>query len=368
MNFDYDSQLNGFIGKAIRCLDNFQEDFKDEETLNNYFSILSRIFNLLDDDNIKFKEESSQRIQCKYRDSIYKCKSEEKNIKNIRKCFTMFLLKNSLVWKDKIDTDDTIFEKMDKYIVEGTFNEYSKKIPMYYKNLMKNETQSKFEEMVDLIQRELTSYHTKLVYCKKITDFLNEEFAKDGVILTHTNFLCQYLNTAISEMILVSTKLFADTNTNKNINFGFYYLKDFIAKNCNKNVEVRALLGGELRNMIKEGKDKCIELVKIRNALIAHYDIEKVNEVKNIKVSYEKLSELYELSVKILQKLSLYRFDRLSCTYTELISLHGFKSVVCQNYWTNNSNLDIDIYFSALRKYFITDLMETTEKINNEKK
>lgn len=366
MNFDYDMQLNTFIDEAIGSLDNFQEDFKEEKTLNNYFVLLSRIFNLLDNTNIKFEKEVYQKIQYNYKKARYKNDSEETNIKWCRKTITHFLLTNSLVWKDKLDKDDTIWESMDKYIVEGTFNEYSQKIPIYYKNFMPNESQSKFEEMVDLIRNELISYHTKLIYCKKIIGFLNGEFTKEEGIVTQTIFLHQYLNTAVSEMILVSTKLFATANTKKNVNFGFDYLKDYIAKNCHNNSEVRVFLGGQLRNMIGEGKKKCTELVKIRNSLIAHYDIEKVNETKNIKVSYEELNELYELSVEILQKLSFYRFDRLSCIYPELIKAQGFKSAVCQNPFSNSSILDIDNYFAVLRKYFLPDLTKATEKNNIE--
>ncbi|WP_373181279.1 AbiU2 domain-containing protein [Clostridium butyricum] len=368
MTINYDMQLNSYMNEAMKILNNFQEDFKDEKTLNNYFLLLSRIFNLLDNANIKFEKEVFQKIQHEYRDVRDKNDSEEINIKWRRKSFTRFLLRNSLIWKDKLDKDNDVWSSMDKYIAEGTLNEYSKNIPMYYKNFMSNESQSKFEEMVDLIRNELISYHTKLVYCKRIIDFLNEEFAKDGVILTQTNFLNQYLNTAASEMILVSTKLFATANTKKNLNFGFDYLKDYIAKNCNNNSQVRLFLGGELRNMIGEGRKKCTELVKIRNSLIAHYDIEKVKETKNIKVSYEELNELYELSVKILQKLSFYRFDRSSCIPTELIKIQGFKSAVCQNPWSNGSNLDIDDYFAVLRKYFLPELMKATEEIKNKQK
>jgi len=54
MNIDYDIQLNVFIDEAIESLDNFQEDFKDEKILNNYFLLLSKIFNLLDNTNVKF--------------------------------------------------------------------------------------------------------------------------------------------------------------------------------------------------------------------------------------------------------------------------------------------------------------------------
>jgi hypothetical protein len=365
MNTEYDKQLSILINEAIECIDNFYEDFKDDKKLNDYFLLLDRIFSLLDNENIKFEIENFQKIKHHYGNNEDKNDSEEERIKWRRKSFTRFLLKNSLIWKEKINEDDMVWERMDAYIVEGTMREYSEKIPMYYKNFMPIEIHSKFEEMVDLVRYELISYHTKLIYCKKIIDFLNEEFAQDGVILTQTNFLHQYLNTAASEMILVSTKLFATAKINAN--FGFDYLKDYIAKNCNNNPELRGILGGELRGLISKGKKKCKELVIVRNSLIAHYDIEKVTEAKNIRVSYEELNELYEISVEILQMLSFYRFERLSCIFPELIKAQTFKVAVCQNPWSNSLNLDIDNYFAVLRKNFLPNLIKAAEEINKKK-
>lgn len=365
MNTEYDLQLNTLLNEAFEHLDNFFEDFKDEKKLNYYFLLLSRIFDLLDTENVKFENESFQKIQDQYMKDIDKEKSdsEENKVKWRRKSFTRILLINSKKWKDKISKDDTVWEKIDECIVTGTMREYSGKIPMYYKNFMPNESQSIFEEMVDLVRNELISFHTKLVYCKKIIDFLNKEFAMDGVILTQTIFLNQYLNTAASEMILVSTKLFSTAKINAN--FGFDYLKDFIAKNCKNNPDVRRVLGGELRGLIIDGKAKCKELVRVRNSIIAHYDIEKVSEVKNIKVSYEELNELYETSVKILQILSFYRFERLSCIYPEIIRARTFKVAVCQNPWSSSGNLDIDNYFAILRKSFLSNLIKASDEINN---
>lgn len=359
-----DKKLYDIIEAGIDAVENFRVDFEDDKKLQRFLEILDAFFSLIDNPENKFEYNQSLAIQKRFESK--KEVVTERDLTWRRKGSAMFFLNNSM-WKDKMETDEEIWSDMDRFLTEGTMNEYSKKIPLYYKNFMPNDKHSRFEEMVDLIRDELISYHTKLVYCKKILDFLNDEFSEQGVFPAQTNFLYQYLNTASSEMILVSTKLFSTANTKKSVNFGFDYLKSYISQNSNNNNEVKAILGGELRNMINEGKKKCPKLIELRNSLIAHYDIEKVSETKKIKISYEELNEIYELSVIILQKLSFYRFDRLSCIYPELIRIHGFKHIVCQRFGINNKHLDIDDYFSMLRKSFLPELIKMTEELNSKK-
>lgn len=319
---------------------------------------MNDIFNILDNPEVIFASESFQKIQQHYKDDAEN-NSEEEHIKWRRKGFTRLLMKNSLVWKDKLEEDDTVWEAMDRYIVEGTMDEYSSKIPLYYKNFMPIESHSEFEEIVDLIRNELILYHTNLIYSKKIIDFLDNEFAKDGAFPTQILFLRQYLNVATSEMILVSTKLFSPTNTQKNISTGFPYLKNYVAKNCGENSGVKGVLGSEIRTLLKDGSKKCETLVKVRNALIAHYDIKKISEIRDIRINYDELKELYQLSVLILQKLSFYRFERMSCIYPNLIRCQGFEKAICQNPWMGCTRLDIDDYFSVLRQSFVSNLINT---------
>lgn len=364
MDNQCDAQLNQLLITAINSLDNFMENFHNSIFISDYFLVLDDIFNMLDTPGIKFASESFQKVQQHYKDNAEE-DSEEEHIKWRRKGFTWFLLRNSPVWGDKLEEDDTIWEAMDRYIVEGTMNEYNSKMPLYYKNFMPTEKQSEFESIVDLIRNELISYHMNLTYSKKIIDFLDNEFSKDGAFPTQIIFLRQYLKVATSEMILVSTKLFSPTNTQKNISTGFQYLKNYIAKNCGENSDVKNILGKEIRALLKDGTKKCETLVKLRNALIAHYDINKIGEIKDFCINYNELKELYELSVTILQKLSFYRFERMSCVYPNLIRCQGFEKAVCQNPWMSCARLDIDDYFSMLRQFFTPNLMKKSEILDN---
>lgn len=359
-----DRKLYEIIQKGIEVVENFRTDFKDAVKLQTFLELIDRFFELIDSPEMKFECDECINIQ-----KHYKRKREEMTERDIawrRKMPAQLFLHNSS-WKDKMEEDEEIWADMDRFLTEGTMEEYNKKNPMYYKNFMPDEAQGKYESMLDLIRAELVSYSTKLMYCKKIISFLEEEFTEKGVILLHTRFLNTFLNTAASEMILVAMKLFATTNTQKNENFGFYQLKDYISKNCNGNKDVRAYLGNkELKDEMKKGQEKCRELKIIRDALIAHYDISRVQEAKETRVSIEDLEEWYNLSVKILEKLSFYKFHRQDCAYAMMISFHGFENTVCQNIYNSMPKADLDEYLDVLRMYFV-DNLKLKEDNNDEK-
>ena len=158
-------------------------------------------------------------------------------------------------------------------------------------------------------------------------------------------------------MILVSMKLFATTNTQKNENFGFYQLKDYIAKNCDGNIDARSYLDNkELKDEMKKGQEKCREFKIIRDALISHYDISRVQEARKTKVSVKDLEEWFNLSFGILEKLSFYKFHRQDCAYAMMISMHGFEKTVCQNVYNSMCKTDLDEYLDVLREFFIDKL------------
>lgn len=46
-------------------------------------------------------------------------------------------------------------------------------------------------------KNELELYDTNLVYCKKIIDFITNEFNEKGIYITHTIFLNNYLKTQL---------------------------------------------------------------------------------------------------------------------------------------------------------------------------
>lgn len=349
-----DRKLYEMIQKGSELVENFRTDFKDAFILQAFLEHIDKIFELIDNPETKFECDKCIKLQNCYRRE--KEEITERDTLRRRKMLAKLFLENS-AWKDKMEEDEEIWTDMDRFLIEGTMDEYNKKNSMYYKNFMADEAQGKYESMLELIRTELVSYSTKLMYCKKIISFLEKEFPEKGVILLHTHFLNEFLNTAVSEMILVAMKLFATTNTSKNENFGFYQLKDYISKNCNGNKDVRAYLGNkELKKEMKKGQEKCLELKIIRDALIAHYDISRIQEARETRVSFEDLEEWYNLSVKILEKLSFYKFHRQDCVYARMINIHGFEKTVCQNIYNSFSKTDLDEYLDVLRMFFIDKL------------
>lgn len=347
-----DAKLNELIQQGCLLIKNFRIDFKNPQKLQAFLEHLDIFFKLIDDQTIIFEYDIFRDIQKTYmvRNTIL----TECDIIKRRKRLAGFFLYNSS-WKDKMEKDEGIWADMDQFLTEETMREYSKKNPMYYKNFMPEEAQNKYEQMLDLIRAELISYSTKLMYCKKILQFFEEESTKDFSFPLSYCFLNTFFNTAISEMVLVAMKLFSTTNTQKNENFGFYQLKDYIAKNCAKNQTIHSSLGDtELKTNMNDGKNKCSKLKILRDALIAHYDISRVEEAKNTKVSIEDLEELYNLSVKILEKLSFFKFHRQNSAYAMMIETHGFKKAVCQTIFNNENMLqtDLDVYLDVLKNNF----------------
>ena len=105
-------------------------------------------------------------------------------------------------------------------------------------------------------------------------------------------------------------KFFLDNpDIEKKKNCGIQYLKLFVEKNL-KNDE-KAVIQEKLkdvRNKIKEGKKIAKKIQSMRNSLIAHYDIEKIEYVKQIRMNIEEFETIFNLSCEILELLSLYYF------------------------------------------------------------
>lgn len=347
-----DAKLSELFQQGCLLIKNFRTDFKNPQKLQVFLEHLDIFFELIDDQTIIFEYDIFRNIQKSY--MVKNAALPECDVITRRKRLAGFFLYNS-PWKDKMEEDQGIWSDMDQFLTEGTMREYSKKNPMYYKNFMPEEAQNKYEQMLDLIRAELVSYSTKLMYCKKILHFFEEESTKEFSFPLSYCFLNTFFNTAISEMILVAMKLFSTTNTQKNENFGFYQLKDYIAKNCDGNANIHSSLDNtELKTNMNDGKKKCSKLKILRDALIAHYDISRVEEAKNTKVSIEDLEELYNLSTTILEKLSFFKFHRQDSAYAMMIETHGFKKAVCQTIFNNENMLqtDLDVYLDMLKNNF----------------
>lgn len=87
-----------------------------------------------------------------------------------------------------------------------------------------------------MIRNELKIYDMNLVYCKKIIDFLTNEFEKKGIYITQTIFLRNYLNNTVDSMILAICKMFLNApDTGKKKNCGISYLQSYIGKNLSRD-------------------------------------------------------------------------------------------------------------------------------------
>ena len=242
---------------------------------------------------------------------------------------------------------DGIWADMDKYITIGTINQFSKKIPDYYKNFMSDDDQKKFEEMLDFIRNELVLYSVNLAYIKKIVTAL-DEYREKGVFPTQTIFLNHYLSIAALDMVSVSSKLFSVTN-GENC-FGFAYLKNWLNKNYHSVPEVLSVINDKkTKSLMIRGENYRVKFEEIRNHYLAHYDPSKLNAIEKFKTTQEELQEIFDLCIDVLERLSFKYFDR-QLPYGMLIKLHGF-SHICQNPWVSQTKrCDLDDFLDCLKK------------------
>lgn len=248
-----------------------------------------------------------------------------------------------------------VVEKVEDYYFDNLRNVQKG----YYKKLFDERYYGEYENILCLIRNELKLYDMNLIYCRKIVDFLTNEFEEKGVYITQTIFLKNYLNNAVDSMILTICKMFLDNpDTGKKKNCGMKYLQSYIGTNL-KNDD-REAVHEELRkasDKIKAVTKIAVKLKDLRNSLIAHFDIEEIETVKQIKMGIEEFESVFELSCEILELLSMKYFLYENRFSYEMINIHGFKSFVCQNPLLHNPNpmarTDLDIFFDILRKDFI---------------
>ena len=167
------------------------------------------------------------------------------------------------------------------------------------------------------------------------------------------------VDNTVDSMILAICKMFLNApDTGKKKNCGISYLQSYIGKNLSR--DNREIVQEKLRDAgdkIKKVKKIADKLESLRNSLIAHFDIKKIESVKEIKMGIEEFESVFDLSCEILELLSMKYFLYENKFSHEMIDIHGFKSFVCQNPLLHNPNpmgkTDLDIYFDALRKDFV---------------
>lgn len=259
-----------------------------------------------------------------------------------------------------------MFYDVQKIIAEGL------KSPYYYKNILLEEYHAEFEKILKSIQHDLKLFHKNLIYTKKIFDFINVEFKNEGIFPQELIFLQLFITNTVDSMILTTYKLALDNaNIQTKKNGGLSYLKSLIntkmlndkvtKENSHKKLKEVKPLFKKYESLSKEGK-----IDVLRNSKIAHYDIGKQEELKQIRVNLETLQKIYNVSVQIFEILSLKYFEYNSTFDYMMIESNSFEKFICQNAMMNNPNphaqLDIDNYFMYLRQKFISQLSNTSFK------
>lgn len=362
-------ELNKLINIGIKKIENFQVDFKAKYKIEDYIFLIDCIifrFGIL---NGEFENKELQHFKGEINEKKQCAEDEEEKVSYIRGVISEMIMTysqkfNNMSFEDGEQYISNLSELQD-YLEEETQQEYTESISTYYKNVLKEEAIEEFENMTELIKNELINYETNIVYCEKIINFITEEFSENGVFPMDLIFIKQFVYNATAQMILSTTKLYHDKpNMTAKRNFGFTYLRTFIRKNI---IDINNL-GQEINSMLASFEQLKKEVIKIsehmqsiRDSLIAHYDIdmEKIEEIKKIKIELETFKLVYKNSVKIFETLSLYRYHRDS-RYIRMIKKNGFEKTVCTNMLIHNPNLmarlDIENYLDLLRKNFRNNL------------
>ena len=342
--------------------------------LNNFFDSLENwsVEKYIDQckDLVQCLEESSEeeiknlKLACVCNSDLLYMKAEfsEKNNEEQIVCFTK-LVYHSYAIKEKVLGKEDLYAEQANRIIKMVRDYYCDNLIYrqedYYKNLFEEKYYEEYESILCLIRNELKIYDMNLVYCKKVIDFLTNEFKDKGIYITQTIFLRNYLNNTVDSMILAICKMFLDSpDISKKKNCGIRYLKLYIETNLsgdNRDVVRKQLR--EASDKIKKVKKIAGKLENLRNSLIAHFDINKIESVKEIKMGIEEFESVFDLSCEILELLSMkYFLYENKCSYN-MIKIHGFKSFVCQKALLHNPNpmgkTDLDIFFDTLRKYFL---------------
>lgn len=261
-------------------------------------------------------------------------------------------------WAEKANAID---EHIENYFLEQKI--YS--TITHYKNLLVEEEQSEFENILELLSNQLKRYDTNLYHCQKILEFF-EKYYPDKIFPADTFFLNNYLGNTVDLMILTITKLYLDAcDINKRKNCGMKYLQSFIGIKVSDKSNIKDILK-DASVKIKDVVAIAKKLEPVRDKLIAHFDISEMETAQNIKMHIDEFIRIYELSCEILELMSLGYFEYKDVFSQKMIQSNGFKFFICQNPWCHNPNpyyeSDLDKYLKMIKANF-----NSCMKLNNEK-
>lgn len=361
---ELDKILYQIFNRTMPQLEDFHKNFKDINNLDLYILRLDEIMYIFSEKDIALKNETLNEVREKIlslsedRDNILKARAR-------RRYISKFLLYNCERWRDDMKRDPIeIVSQLDEFVAGHTYDKSGLQEAGYYKNLLKPENWNEFEKMTDLIKNELVRFSININYYDRIQKFLNNEFSKEGVFPADIMFIKQFMDNAISEMILVSVKLYSKAKPNSdNQNFGFDYLKWFMIQSAEDKNEVTKFMGGKCKELIKSAKELVSKMEILRNAYIAHYDLQKIEEANDVKLEVNEFKKIHDISSKVLEILSLYRFNYDS-KYMNFIKIHGFKNIVCENIFINEEqHIDLDRYIDFLRLNFKSNLIKRSKEM-----
>ena len=285
-----------------------------------------------------------------------RCNERNEELK-IREFVNFLLHYYSLYTKIEIGSDEWAEKAnaIDGHIEDYFLEQRRHSTVTHYKNLMLEEEQADFENVLELLSNQLKRYDVNLYHCKKILDFL-EKYYPDEIFPQDTFFLNNYLSNTVDLMILTISKLYLDAcDVNKRKNCGIKYLQSFIGIKVSDKSNIKDTLK-KASAKIKEVVSIAEKLEPVRDKLIAHFDIRGIETAQNVKMHINEFMKIYELSCEILELLSLGYFEYKDVFSQKMIQDNGFKFFVCQNPWCHNPNQyyesDIDSYLKTIKMKF----------------
>ena len=341
--------------RLIRDVDKFyvQKEFFDTKSFVEGIEEFKIYLKGMDDETlskIDYIFTSYLKLMCDY-------DNNKKDNENVIYFYCRFLFHYYAIYTKIEDGSDEWVEKacaFDKHMQDYFFEQKKHDVVTYYKNLMIEEY-GDYEYVLDLISNQLKRYDTNLYYCKKILKFL-DRYYPENVFFKDTFFLKNYIENTIDLMILTITKLYIDPcNVKKRQKCGMKYLQSFIGIKISDKSSIKDILKNasiKINDVILIAK----KLELVRNKIIAHFDINEIEIVQNVKMNIDEFTTIYELSCEILELLSLGYFEYKDVFSYKMIQDHGFKFFVCQNPWCHNPNQDyrsdLDEYLKILKENF----------------
>ena len=266
------------------------------------------------------------------------------------------IIMNSIIKNGVIPESEKFYEMyeiIDEIISEHLLMQTISNNPLYYKNLLNESCWNKFEKSMDFFEHEMHLFYKNLFYTKKILQFY-KEFSQDGAFPTDLIFLNTFVTTSFSNIILTCCKLFYEGRYKSScVSFG--YILTLINRNLREGVKLPNNFNDKVKKIKIDVISKIKPLEDIRDNYIAHYQ-EGFNLNDNT-IDFELIQTIFNNTCDIFEILSLFYFQGKDEAYYDLIKLHGFKKIICQNTILDNIyNSDIDGYLDYLRGHFFVQL------------